>query len=186
MNKTVLIIFIIFTILFLISSFFWERLSLKDIFKSYIENYKGGFYYNKKGENKRKWSINGIIVLGIFPYILGILFFFSFKKIIANFNIDFLSQINIIFLTILCLFYGFNINDKENNKELFNETNAIILISILLIIINSFIQLFIYSSKNVPLTFNILNCCFWAIEFKILIAFFYIVRRINFFKSKNL
>lgn len=102
-----------------------------------------------------------------------------------------LLQINIILLTILCMFYGFGF-EKRNDDEpvyketIFIETNDTIIVCILLIIVSCFLQLFSCSlSKTNEIFLEVLTCIFCAIEFKIFVLFFYIVRRISILKGKK-
>lgn len=181
MNKWTVIL-IILLVVFIAFSIFWERLSLKEIFGDYIQNYKGGIINGEKTK-KRKNSLGAILVLGVLPYIIGVVFFLAFECIVICFDLDFLLQINIIILTILCLFYG--VNGSYNNRQIFKETSAIILVDILLILINSFIMMFANSFCHNTIVAKMLFGSFWAIEFKILVAFLYVVRRINIIKSES-
>lgn len=179
MNKWTIIL-IILVVVFIVFSIFWERLSLKEILSDYIQNYKGG---TKTDVKKRKNSPGAILVLGILPYLMGAVFFLAFESIVICFDFDFLLQINIIILTILCLFYG--VNGSYNNRKIFKETSAVILVDILLILINSFIMMFANSFCYNTIVAKIFFGLFWAIEFKILVAFLYVVRRINLIKSES-
>ena len=181
MNKWTVIL-IILLVVFIVFSIFWERLSLKQIFSDYIQNYKGGTKNDGKSK-KRKKSLGAILVLGILPYLIGVAFFLAFESIVICFDLDFLLQVNIIILTILCLFYG--VNGSYNNRQIFKETSAVILVDILLILLNSFIMMFANSFCYNTIVAKVLFGSFWAIEFKILVAFLYVVRRINIIKSES-
>ena len=191
MDKINIIFFVISIVIFILFSIIWGRFNLKEIFSSYFSNYKGG-HYIQNGKAKRKTAIAGVIALGIFPYVLGVTFFLSFESVIMSIDMNMLLQINIIFMTILCLFYGFHFNIEESKKELFNETFAAIIVDIILIILACFTLILanVFSNMGdlqinnediiIKFTFSI----FWAMQFKISILFLYIVRRIHFFKKK--
>ena len=175
--------FIILLIIFIFFSFFWERLSLKDILKLYFDNYYGG-EYEKNGELKRKIAPNGLIVLGLSPYLLGACFFLSLQDFCIELDYDYFFQINLIIITIISLFYGLNINVKEENIRIKKETEAVMLVNVLLIILNTIILMLISlfsSTQNEEIIFKII---FMALEFKILILFIYIIRRINIMKQQ--
>lgn len=177
MNNTAFLIFIIIFLLFIIISIMWEKINLKEIVKEYFKNYGGG-YYEKGNKLKKKFSTFGFLSLGVFPYALGVLFYFSFQCYIDKIDSNMLLQTNIILLTILCLFCGFNFTLKDKQNNIYSETFSAIIVTILFIIINSLVLLFNNTYGDLEIAHNIINSVFWALEFKIFILFFYILRRI--------
>lgn len=177
MNKTAFLIFIIIFLIFIFISIIWEKIDLKEIVKEYFKNYCGG-YYKKDNKLKKRFSIFGFFSLGILPYVLGILFYFSFQSYIVKIDSDLLLQTNIILLTILCLFCGFNFRLNDNQKNIFSETFSAVIVNILFILMNSLVLLFINTCENLVIASTIMYSVFWAVEFKIFILFFYILRRI--------
>ena len=84
-----------------------------------------------------------IISYGILPYLIGIFGVLSFYDDICKFEIDHLLQINGMIMTLLVIFFGFDVycrnNDSTRKHQSIYETNAILLISLCIIIISSFL-----------------------------------------------
>ena len=177
MNKTAFLIFNIIFLLFITVSIMWEKINLKEIVREYFKNYGGG-YYERDNKLKKKFSTFGFLSLGIFPYVLGVLFYFSFSCYIEKIDSNMLFQTNIILLTILCLFCGFNFKLKDKQNNIYSETFSAVLVNILFILMNSLVLLFKNTFGDLEIACTIMNSIFWAFEFKIFILFFYILRRI--------
>lgn len=179
MNNTVAIIFIVLFVAFLVAMFFIKKISIAVVFKTYFRNY----FSNAFEENHRKFSLSIFIFFGLFPYALGFLMYFAFESTLASFNTDLLFQIDIVILTIFCLFIAFDFKNTSKTATR-NELIATLLIGTLLIVLSLVILMFgtsinISDSSNLKMI-NLkrsLLSCFYALNFKIVIILFYSLKR---------
>lgn len=174
MNKIVFAIFLVFLLVFLVCVVNIGKLSIKGILKVYFRNY----FKNAEKEEDRKFSFLYLIFLGLMPYLLGVLLFFSFVDLFKSFDPDLLFQVNIILLTIFCLFIGMEYK-KEGKEAVKKELLATLLVNVLLVVISSLILLIASSSLiDNEVTKNILYAVYYGLSFKVFSLFFYCLKRI--------
>lgn len=187
MNKIILIIFVILFVLFVFFMSFLGKGSIKNIILTYLKNY----YSNAFEEKDRKFNIWSFIILGLMPYLLGVLLFLSFKEFFLQFDVNLLFQIDIIFLTVFCLFIGFDFK-KDGKETVKKELIATLLINILFVVIAVVVLLV---SSSIVITENspkfhsflkiVLYSIYFALNFKIVVMFFYSLKRVFILSSKE-
>lgn len=187
MNSVVFGIFIVLFVVFTICAFSLKKISIAGIFKKYLRNY----YSNAAKERDRKFNWFMFIILGLIPYVLGTLLFFSFKDFFLAFDSNLLFQIDIILLTIFCLFIGFDFK-SEGKEEAKSELIATLLINILFIVVSviilllaNSIELVNESQSKLRIIKDILFAIYYSLAFKIFVMFFYSLKRIFIF-SRNI
>lgn len=175
----------VLTVLFLLYTFLIKRSKFLSIFRGYFRIYRGAII-EEKG-SKRYVSLSQIIIFGLFPYLIGFLLAFSIREFLMSIDQSLVLQVNIILLTVLCLFFGLDFSKDRNSKstriiELLREVDGVILISLVLLILNSMILIVAYNLFHIQIGVFIL-CAFYAIESKIVILFLVLLKRI--YKLKN-
>ena len=179
MNSIFAIIFATLLLVFLFAMLFIKKISIAVVVKTYFRNY----YSNAFEESQRKFNVLLFVFFGLFPYALGLLMYFAFEKFLLSFNTDLLFQIDVVIMTIFCLFIAFDFN-KTNKTMIKNELIATLLIGTLLIVL-SLVLLMFGTSINatdqpdlqlIDLKRGLLSC-FYALNFKIIVILFYSLKR---------
>lgn len=186
MNVVVFSVFIGLFVLFLIAMLLIKKVSIFNIVTYYFKNY----FTNALKEEDRRFSVICFIFLGLLPYILGILMFFSFQDFFMNLDTNLLFQTDIILLTIFCLFIGFDFK-REGKEEVKKELIATLLINVLLIVISAILLLVASSitiseetSKTLITYQKIVFMFYYSFSFKIFVMFFYSLKRLFILSSK--
>ena len=187
MNIIIFVIFAFLLVLFVVFMFVIKKTSINGVAKVYFRNY----YSNAFREEDRKFNWFFFIALGLLPYFLGALLFLSFPSVLMNLDVNLLLQIDIILLTIFCLFIGFDFK-REDKEVVKNELIATLLINILFVVI-SVLCLLIASTiemNNQTQTFDkilkyVMLTIYYALNFKIFVMFFYSLKRVFILSSKT-
>lgn len=172
------VLLIVFVIIFIIFSLLSVKLSIKDVFINYFKIYRGG--YDKK-KNKYKINYAAIISYGLLPYLIGTFFVLSFVDKIISIDQSFLLQINGMLMTVLVIFFGFDVycrdNDSIKRKSAIGETNATILIALFLILIDSIVLILsnVFSNEVINV---ILLCVYYSFMLKIVLLVFIILHNV--------
>ena len=187
MNIITFIIFLVLFISFLLFITISKKISILNIFKVYSMNYFKGSLDNEK----RKFSVLLLLFLGILPYSFGVLLFYSFRDVFLSIDSSLLFQLDIILLTIFCLFIGFDFK-KDYKEDVKSELIATLMVNILLIVISvSF--LLIASAIEVDekcngcsliVTRDVFFAGYYGILSKILVMFFYSLKRVFLLSAK--
>lgn len=179
MNVVCLIVFLSLLVVFIVAMFAIKKTSIKDIIFVYFRNY----FSNAKTEEERKFNVWFFIALGIAPFALGVLMFFSFKDFFITFDANLLFQIDIILLTIFCLFIGFDFK-REDKPIVKKELIATLLVNIIFVVLSVIVLLIasslIISEDSTQSIINLKNALFaiyYALNFKIFVLFFYSLKR---------
>lgn len=187
MNIAVLIVFLVLLLLFILLMLVMKKVSIVSILRHYFRNY----FSNADNEKDRKFNVWYLLALGILPYALGVLLFYSFPTFLMNLDTNLLLQVDIILLTIFCLFIGLDLN-KSGKEEVKKELVATLLINILLIVA-SVVTLLVASSitidndtPNVVVAAKeVLLSIYFALNFKIIVMFFYSLKRMFILSSND-
>ena len=109
--------------------------------------------------------------------------YFAFENILLSFNTDLLFQIDVVIMTIFCLFIAFDFKNKDK-VIVRNELIATLLIGTILIVLSLVVLMFgtsiVVSEQSTLTTINLkrgLLSCFYAINFKIVVILFYSLKR---------
>ena len=179
MNIICIIIFAILFVVFGFVMFLTKKASLKDVFCTYFRNY----FSNALEESDRRSNVFFIIGFGLLPYALGVLLFFGFEEIFTSFQTDLLIQIDIILLTIFCLFIGFNFK-KDYKEPVKKELLATLFVALLLVVFSTILLLIASSitiedntSQTAIIWKRILLSVYFSFHFKIFVLFFYSIKR---------
>lgn len=180
MNTLLIVFFIISLKVFLFFAIVFGKFSIRDIVTNYFKNY----YPGALKETDRKFSATMFVSIGLLPYGVGALMFWAFKETFLTFNVNLLCQIDIVFLTIFCLFLGMDLK-RDGNEVIRKELNATLLINILLVVF-AIISLLIVGSINLKdslsdaesIVRDIFLTVFYAFNIKILSLLFYSLKRI--------
>ena len=179
MNNTLIIIFSILAVISIIFVIISKKINITNI----LIRYSGIYKNNAFNEKDRKLNLLLIFFVGIVPYALGLLLFFSFQDYFLKLDPNILIQFNTILMTVLCLLLGMNLNNNEKPIVAY-ELFATLIIAILLIIISVFLLVF-YCTMNQNLQGQrAFMSLFFAFESKIFVLFFISLKRIFVIKAK--
>ena len=187
MNIICLSIFVSLFAVFVVAMFVIKKISIQGIISVYFRNY----YSNAKTEEDRKFNIWFFLALGLLPFALGILMFFSFKDFFMMFDTNLLFQIDIILLTIFCLFIGFDFK-REDKPAVKKELVATLLVNIIFIVLSVVILLIASSirvgddtAQSVIHLRTALFAIYYSLNFKVFVLFFYSLKRMFVLSSKE-
>ena len=170
-NKFFIIAFIISLVLLILFLMTIKKISIKEIFKNYASIYFGGLNSN----NERRIALGYLFSFCFLPYITGIFWYLSFSKYLETIDSNLLLTFDGMLLTIMSVLFGFEIIYKkgctEREKLAIEETNGVLFVGILLIVIDSLLLTF--SNGDIPyITKRIILCIYYSIKVKIIILFF--------------
>lgn len=158
------------------------KISIKEIVKNYFTIYCGGF---ENGKYKKNWF--SIFSYGLFPYAVGTFGALAFFSTIKNFDKNILLGINGIFMTMLVVYYGFDIYSRKKDSETtigIKETNSVNLFALILVIIASILLLYNESNSNEVL-YKVIQCIYYSIMTKIFVLIIIILHNTYYLNQKE-
>ena len=186
MNIVYIILLSIFVVCFVVASIITGKLSIKQILLAYFKNY----YPGAINEKDRKFNCALFVCLGVVPYAVGVFFYLGFKSFVLTFDLGLLCQIDIILLTIFCLFIGMDYTNSSKSR-IREELVATLLVNIAFVLLSVFVLLFagtINSKETISqqdsIIRDVLFSMFYALNFKMISLFFSSLKRI-FILNKN-
>jgi len=173
-NNNYFYLFIIFIIVFCLGFFFIKKISIKEIIIKYFSIYFGGYVNENEKESHRKISVGYIMFLGVLPYLIGSFGLLAFYDYLCNIDISVTTSLDGMMLSIMAIFFGLNIYSNlifnKREKDSLDETNSLLFITILLVIIESIISIFI--ACGISETWNkLLLSVYYAIKVKTIVLF---------------